>query len=259
MTLPNITPKQHTILTLLFQFRFLDRTHIQQLLNHKNKQQINRWLKDLTEKNYIHRSYDESIIGKNRIPAIYSLGINGIRFLSSLNVYDKKHLHTRYFEKSRSETFINHCLLIATMCCQLNMKTSKEASYVYATESDYAYAPFKTSFLKEANLAVDLCFSKTITGQKATWFILMLFDLTLPPYRIRKRLRDLHDFYLTNDWENHMQTPFPTLLCIFSTKQQLISFKRYAKTLLEIDSHLAIHFALEAEAKTRGVTSEIWE
>ncbi len=42
-------------------------------------------------------------------------------------------------------------------------------------------------FLKEAELPIDLCFSKKQKGKKIQYYLLTLFDETLPKYRIRKR------------------------------------------------------------------------
>ena len=46
----NLTKKQLEILTLLYRFRFLNRSQIQKLLNHKKISRINIWLKDLADK-----------------------------------------------------------------------------------------------------------------------------------------------------------------------------------------------------------------
>ncbi|HSW97960.1 MAG TPA: hypothetical protein VLF89_09105, partial [Candidatus Saccharimonadales bacterium] len=107
---PNITNKQQEIINLIPRFRFIDRTHIQSLLNHKDKKLINIWLKDLTEKKYIKRIYDNSIFGKNRIPAIYTLDNNGIRFVKAKGIYDTNFIHKLYWDKTRSDSFIQHCL-----------------------------------------------------------------------------------------------------------------------------------------------------
>ena len=82
MKLPKLTKKQAEILTLLYTYRFLNRIQIQALMNHKDKKTINIWLKDLTEKNYIHRIYSTHFLEKTK-PAIYYLGINGIRQLKT--------------------------------------------------------------------------------------------------------------------------------------------------------------------------------
>jgi len=48
-TIP-ITPQQQQILSLLYHFRFLDRSQIQKFMNHKNHKRILLWLNDLNEK-----------------------------------------------------------------------------------------------------------------------------------------------------------------------------------------------------------------
>jgi len=68
----NLTKKQLEILTLLYRFRFLNRSQIQQLLNHKKISRINLWLKDLYYKKIIGRNYSNRL-GDNIKPAIYYL------------------------------------------------------------------------------------------------------------------------------------------------------------------------------------------
>lgn len=261
MELPKITTKQQQIPRLLYRFRFLDRTHIQHFLHHKDKQQVNRWLKDLTEKEYLLRIYDNTIIGKNRKPAVYSLGLNGIRFLKSTDVVDKTSLHKLYFEKDRSETFIEHCLLIATICCQLEKKKDDTLEYQYSAEADYSDTDNPFHFLKDSELPVDLCFSKKQKGKGLQFYLLTAFDSTLPKYRIRKRIRDYYDFYTSNEWENKMRAIFPTLLFVFQKKELIIYTKRYIKAMLEGNrtSDLRINFGLVHDLLVEGITGEIWE
>jgi len=92
--------------------------------------------------------------------------------------------------------------------------------------------------------------------------LLTIFDETLPRYRLRKRIRDFQEFYYSNDWENITNTPFPTLLFVFQTKEQMIYAKRYTKTLFDDDKpdDLSINFAVSSDVQTNGsVTGEIWE
>ena len=85
MTLPKITNKQQEILLLIYKYRYLNRIQIQQLLNHKNKKNINTWLKDLTEKQYLNKIYSNNV-GENIKPAIYYASINAIRYYKRLNM-----------------------------------------------------------------------------------------------------------------------------------------------------------------------------
>src|SRR6266446_3671225 len=96
--LPSITNKQSEIVTLLYKHRFLSREHIQQLLHHKLKTRSVSWLKDLKDKEYVVRIYNEhDFVGKTR-PAVYYLGLNGIRYLRSLEAYPDEELRKRYTE-----------------------------------------------------------------------------------------------------------------------------------------------------------------
>ncbi len=260
MTQPNITNKQQKILTLIPRFRFLDRTHIQSFLKHKDKKRINSWLKNLTEKEYIQRIYDNHIVGKNRRAAIFSLNNNGVRFVKALGIYNRSFIHKLYWDKNRSDTFIEHSLFIATICCQLEKKESDILHYEYATESDFCSANNSFHFLNESKLPIDLYFKKE-KGRKKKHFLLTLFDQTLPRYRLRKRINNYQEFYYSNDWENNTKTPFPTLLFVFQTKEQMIYAKRYTKTLFDDDKpdDLSINFAVANEVKESGITGGIWE
>jgi len=81
-TFPKITPKQQEILQRLYRYRFLNRIQIQQMMGHRDYKTINLWLKDLTQKQYVERIYSTHFLEKTK-PAIYYLGINGIRFLEA--------------------------------------------------------------------------------------------------------------------------------------------------------------------------------
>lgn len=261
MTLPPITQKQQELLLYIPRFRFLDRTHIQKLLQHKDKHRINSWLKDLTEKQYITRLYDNKIIGKNRIPAVYYLYTNGVRYLRDVDRYEDTLVHKLYYEKDRSDTFISQSLLIASICCGLESKNSEVVKYEYLTETDFSQPDNPFHFLKVTNLPVDLYFSKKQKGGKKQHYLLSVFSQSLPRYRIRKRIRDYIDFYTNHIWEDYSNSPFPMILFVCETKAQLISTKRYTRALLrendEVD--IPIHFTTEEDVRKYGVTGEIWE
>jgi hypothetical protein len=260
MTQSNITNKQQEILTLIPRFRFLDRTHIQSFLKHKDKQLINRWLKNLRKKEYVQRIYDDTIVGKNRRSAIFSLNNNGVRFVKALGIYDASFIHKLYWDKDRSDEFIERCLFIATICCELEKKENNTLHYEYTTESDFCDPTNSFHFLKVSKLPIDLYFKKEMV-RKTKHFLLTLFDETLPRYRLRKQIRDYQEFYYNNDWENNTKTPFPKLLFVFQTKEQMIYAKRYAKILFEDDKpdDLYINFAVASDVEANGVTGEIWE
>jgi len=261
MTLPKITTRQQEILNHILQFRFIDRTHLQIFLHHKDKQQINRWLKDLVEKGYIGRIYSDKIIGENRIPAIYFLDTNGVRYIKSLYVYDETSLRKLYYENDRSDDFISQSLLIASICSDLRKRNTESAQYEYLTESDFSQSDSSFHFLKENDVPLDLFFSKKQKGKKKRYYLLSIFPQSFPRYRIRKRIRSYIDFYANRIWEDHIDIPFPTLLIVCETKELMIYTKRYTRTVLQEqdETDLSFHFAPEGDVRKYGVTGEIWE
>src|SRR5271165_6813685 len=101
MNLPNITTKQQDILKLIYRYRYLNRIQVQTLMGHKDKSLVSIWLKDLREKQYVEWIYSTDFTEKTK-PAIYYLGVQGIRFLKGTGDYPTEELRKRYREPGRS-------------------------------------------------------------------------------------------------------------------------------------------------------------
>jgi Replication-relaxation len=201
MNLPKLTTKQKEILKLLYRHRFLNRIQIQNLMGHKDYKTINLWLKDLREKEYVTWIYSTDFAEKTK-PAIYYIGINGVRFLKTLEnsdgteyLYLPEEVPKRYRESSRSRTFIDRCLLLADCCIAMQQKSAgstNNVSYSYETEADYLDPDSDYHFLVESELAhPQLVFLKEEQKTKGIItknFLLEVFDATMPRYRIKKRL-----------------------------------------------------------------------
>src|SRR2546421_1428621 len=154
--LPKLTKKQQEILRLLYTFRFLNRIQIQALLKHKDPKTINLWLRDLRAKGYVEWIYSTHFAEKTK-PAIYYLGLNGVRYLRTLTrkskdddgkvvvspSYPPEELRKRYKEPTRSQTYIDRCILVADCAIALeredaaNEAKGKKLRYYYQTEAAY--------------------------------------------------------------------------------------------------------------------------
>src|SRR5674476_145319 len=99
MKLPKTTTRQQAILSLLYKYRFLNRIQIQSLMGHKDYKTINVWLKDLRTNHYVEWIYSTDFVEKTK-PAIYYLGLNGIRLLATTERYPIEELRKRYRESS---------------------------------------------------------------------------------------------------------------------------------------------------------------
>jgi hypothetical protein len=261
MNLQPVTNKQKGLVILISRFRFLDSNHIQSFAQHKDKRRTNSWLQNLTDKQYLIRYYDNRIIGKNRIPAIYSLGARSIRLLKAQGIGNNAILHKLYFEKDRSETFIHRCLLLATICCKLDQKKNGQVSYDYTIFSDMENPDNLFNFLIHEGLSIDLCIKKDLHQKEAQYYLLNIFDESLPRYRVRKRIRAYKELFFSNSWENKIKAPFPTLLFISKTKAGMINMKRYTKKVFEEDypEIPPIYFSTADIVKAEGITGDIWE
>lgn len=257
MTLPKITNKQQEIIKLNYQFRFINRIQIQKFLNHKDKKTINIWLKDLTQKDYLKRIYDSETFGKNTIPAIYRLSLNGINFLKTQEGFDKKLLQKIYQEENRSETFILDCQFLADICLNLKVQSKDGISFDFATMSDYTSPDSLYNFLSD--LTTQLIFTKQKKTTKS-YYLLEILNTTPPKYWIRKRVKDYIAFLLNYEWMEHFKS-VPHILFLCQTKELLISSKRLTKRLLADEDLEDIHisFALEDDVRKQGVTADIWE
>lgn len=247
MKQPNITNKQQEIIRLLYTHRYLDRTHIQALLNHKDKRRIISWLKDLRDKHYINWIYDGNDFANKTKPAIYYIGINGIRLLRQSGGYPADDLRKRYKDNSRSQSYIERCLLIAECCVTINGNDK----YAYVTEPDYS---------RSQNLLSDLIDLKphlVINKQDikvSTQYMLEVFNTTLPRYQIRNRIKKYVDYLMTSDSK-------PIVLIVCPTKAELIYAKRRTKMLIEDlgAEDLHIRYTTVDMLKAQDVISPIWE
>ena len=126
----NITKKQTDIIELIYRFRFLSRWQIQRLLNHKQPNRINQWLKEMTEGKIINRNYSKKL-GNNIKPAIYYLATKSKNYLKDKLEKDNQLMKRIYGEKKRSAKFINHCLLSADF--YLNLKKTIPLNRSFST------------------------------------------------------------------------------------------------------------------------------
>jgi hypothetical protein len=258
MTLPKITNKQTEILTLIYQFRFLTRTQIQTFLNHKDHHKINSWLKDLNEKQYLNRIYSNTI-GANTKPAIYYAGINAIRHYKSLGLDNITYLKKLYRDNERSQSFINEQILIADICLNLlSINNKGEIKYSFVTAADVTSNPLY-KFMED--LSPQLIFIKT-QKTESKQYILVLLNSVQPKYMIKKKMKNYIEFFYTNEWEENLDTPFPTLLFACETLALMIFAKRTMKKLLDDfqkPEEFEAWFANNKDIAEHGITTEIWE
>ena len=278
MNLPTglkLTRKQKEILELIYKYRFLNRIQIQAFLKHKDYKTINLWLKDLRAKHYLEWIYSTNFTEKTK-PAIYYLGINGIRYFKNSDSYPTDELRKRYREPSRSQTYIDRCLLLVDCCLTLSTTRDDYNWYFFETEADYQKDSYYHFLMdNESGIHPHLCFSKDIYEGGASEptiehsYLLEIFDATLPRYRIKKRLSNYVNYLdqEEDDWEESSEDDnLPIILMVCPRTTDLIYAKRRTRGLLaevwEHDDEDRPHIRFTTAEKLRQfgiLADEIWE
>ena len=127
-----ITKRQEDILVLLYLYRFLDRTQIQQLLRHKSKSYIIALLADLRAKDYIQGIYYKNF-GDNIKPAIYFVSLGGIRYLRARGDCAPSVIKRLYTDSQASEDFIERCVLRAEIALELAAADPSLGAFEFTT------------------------------------------------------------------------------------------------------------------------------
>ena len=274
MNLPKITRKQKDIVNLIYKYRFLNRIQIQAFLKHKDYKTINMWLKDLRQKQYIEWIYSSDFAERTK-PAIYYLGINGIRRQKEHDLPTEE-VRKRYRDANRSQTFIDRCLLIGDCAITLEQTETKDKNvvinYFFETEADYM-ADYYFGFLVGNELIhPQLCYQKLVhegsyEAYPAESYLLEIFDPTLPRYRIKKRLSNYTEYLDSGDWDGETEDEkLPIIQLVCPRTSDLIYAKRRTRGLMadiweyDYEDRPHIRFTTIEKLKQHGILAEeIWE
>lgn len=257
MTLPKLTKKEKETAKLIYDFRFLSRTHIQLKLHHKHRKTTNELLKSLTEKNYLKRIYSKKL-GENINPAIYFADLNLIRYLKTQDYTNPVIIQKLYRETKRKEQFIAKCLLLADISIKLREKNNTNTKYSILTQS--LYLSPTSSYKKLKILNPDGLVIK-IEVKKTRYFFLEIVGKNISNKVIRRRLLQYFECYFNNKFFDLFGKEFPTLLLILPNLSGLINTKKLIAKLLEEEKvkNLNILVSTVAQVNEKGITEEIWE
>ncbi len=249
-------------------------------MGHTDKRRIAAWLQDLRAKHYVEWRNDGHDFAAKTKPAIYYLGINGIRFFKTRDPenYPLEELRKRYREDSRSQAYIDRCLLLADCCVALGKvnhnDSQSDRSYYYETEVDYLTESFFHFLTNSELIHPHLCFSQLSyeVGEPTTehTYFLEVFDVNYPRYRIQKRLKDYIEYINDKEWEGQMDdNNAPIILLVCSLTTDLIYAKRrtrglYASQFIQDkdtpkNERIQIRFTTAEKLKQYGVLGDIWE
>ena len=233
-------------------------------MRHKDRRRIGAWLKDLREKEYVEWIYSTNFAEKTK-PAVYYLGINGVRFLKTMDEYPIEEVRKRYREYARQQDFIARSLLVVDCVINLEerMRNVDGLEYSFVVKADYTDPSSDYPFLRE--LAPDLYYEKQehqADGTATTSYLVTIFDTTLPRYMVKKRLKEYVTYLYEGDWRDYTESQEFIIHIVHPTKADLIYAKRRTRLLLEDigrDEATHIRFSTTESIRSHGVTGIIWE
>ncbi len=246
-----ITQQQLQTILFLYRFRFLDRTQIQQFLNHKNHKRILVWLNDLTDKKMIKTTQ----LPKSKAK-IYYLTKNSIPLLLAQNASSKQSLQKLYKESERSDFFIESCLLLANIYLDLQNKTNETKKTVMYVKSDYPTMPIAIAL---NDLSPHAFVEEKDRNEIRHCFLEVLADL--PEERLRQRIKKYIRFYQENTWEAETGKPFPTVLMICPNDKVSKYVRSYTKAKLRSlgEPEISMKILTAEEVREQGITSDFWK
>ena len=228
----------------------------------KDKKRLGVWLKDLREQHYLEWIYSTDFAEKTK-PAIYYLGINGVRLLKGLGEYPLGDLHKRYKEPSRTPDFIAKSILLVGGVLDMAAKTTPELTYTVTTRADYSDSQNKYHLLQE--LKPDLYYERleqTKVSVIAKGYLVAVFDATLPRYMVRKHLKDYVTYLYEGAWKRRFDCSELIVHIVCPTVAELVYAKRRTRLLLNDigkDERTHIRFSTIEQVKAKGITGLIWE
>jgi hypothetical protein len=242
-----LTKRQQDILMLVYKFRFLDRTHVQALLGHKDKKTINMWLRDLKERNYLEWSYSKKFI-ENTKPAVYYSSLGAIRYLKTREDVNENILRSLYRDGTRSQDFRSRKLIAAEIAAW----ASQRGGYEFLTPPSYLVGGNQANFLTNHRVEPDLI----LVRQKTRGYLVLILGYSWPRWRVMTALRAYIDLYLSNAWEDKMGLSFPKIVVVGRSRGQMGEVRRHVKRLLEAQENpedLQFAFAFEPGAQASKV------
>lgn len=247
--LPNVlkqqklTKKQQIILYLLYQFRFLNTSHIRQLLKHKHPSRVQAWMKYLTKKGYVIQFYDRHTLSENTKPAVYCLATKARYALKAQKGCELVILNRLYREKNCSKKFQAHCLFFASYYLQLRDKYEAIGKTLhYFTQVELVGYNHFPQPLPDGYFAIK---DKRIETQR---YFVELFDEGTPRFALRQRIRRYVSCAEDSEWEEQTHVAFPIIIFICATKQMQKYVEKFTQNLL-YEAYVELSFEVQKSSK----------
>ncbi len=238
------------IIYKLYKFRFLNRVHVQRMLNQKHFKQVIRLLNDLTKKGYINREFTRKFGG---VPAVYSLSKKSITTIRDWEGIRPELLNRLYREDERTEIFKKHCQFVADIHLSL-------ITFAKAHKSTLHYYG-KSDIEGMQHLIVpepDIYFVLEENKDNIKRYFLDVFDEQIPKEGLYKRAKQYFDYYQDAKWQDNTKKPFPEIILVCPNSRAKNQMRGIVTTMLKRETdEVVIHLSTWEEIKRHGIKKEV--
>ncbi len=198
--------KQLDILRLLYRFRFATTDLLVKALQTKSKINMNERLKVLLDQELIGRNYEPEyhLLRKHATYYLSPKGINALK--QSDGHYDANVLRSIRYDKRRSEQFIDYCLDILDLYCQLKSIYGDSLRFFTQSQIINRYDYF-SEFTPSVYVRIDN------DGSEHDYFLEYL-QSGKPFFTVIKRLKEYSEYADSGEWEAGTDSEFPAILFV---------------------------------------------
>ena len=249
-TLPKITKQQNNILNYLYKFYFLNTNQLQKLLNHKNPQKIQKWLKDLKDKNYINKyDFKENKFKERSEPSTYYLTKLARLKLKDNDKYDLGILNKVYRVRSLTSGFVTNCLFLADIYINLLSQMKKGEKLHFSTVANLQGFDYLPKPLPDAYIAIK-------TSKKTSRSFLILLGAKISWKILDQRMINYVQYSYANRWADYSNDPLPTFLIICPNE----TTKRHLYKTIENESPSTPFYLTTKETiQESGFKGDVWQ
>lgn len=251
-----LTHRQEEILIYLYRFRFLNRSQIQKLLNHKHFNRIIIWLNQLTNNGYIRKYYNPKTI---TVPSLYSLGSKGRKYLMEKSkakgsTIQPQLLNRVWREHTLSDQFRQHSLFLGDIYLSLIELIKKtKATLHFFTKTDLHGHDYILNPHPDAYIAI-----KEQNGKMKRYF-LDIFDPLPPRMILRRRIKQYVDYFDDNTWQEATKHPFPQIIIICPDERSKRYLSRFIQKTLEYAEDIEFYLSTWVAIQVKGMNREVLE
>lgn len=248
----NLTTKQKEILIMLYRFRFVTVSHVQQFFNHSDSRRIRIWLKDLKEKGVIQSKFPKNN-QEHQEPEAYFLTVESREILKGMNGVKARKLDEIKRENARTDEFISKNLFVCDLYFQF-LAIIDNATLHFFTKRDIANFLYFFKPYPMAYIAVEH------NGEVIKRYFLDMFDDNDKREDYRKRIERYFEYFTSNEWEENTKHSFPSILLIAQNKDMKDYCYRVIKAILaEEGTELCFFLSTKNAVKFHGVKKEVWQ